>query len=67
MIRKCLCSEVPRLLNVHQGICIGANNGTLDIAVKGIFIGCVDIARDGPKVRQRNFYRDGSNPRKAGQ
>ena len=23
MIRKCLCSEVPRLLNVHQGIFIG--------------------------------------------
>ena len=23
MMRKCLCSEVPRLLNVHQGIFIG--------------------------------------------
>ena len=24
MMRKCLCSEVPRLLNVHQGIFIGS-------------------------------------------
>ena len=40
-MRKCLCSEIPRLLNVHQGIFIGNDlnrsvNAAKNILVRGL-------------------------------